>query len=179
MILKTSNIKTDFVSSGYPENRSNFYRNVKTKDGMELEPDSEGEETVYSSGNSREQINIPGRKGKFQTGETIHTKYSNRPVKLEDVCLAQFFTSYVSCQGPGKNIKFDDGCSTTEGSILQFGTKTKLPKYIELQSSKFMRLRISPIVMRIHSSKKKKENEVLYAELLLFYPWRNEERTVC
>mgnify|MGYP001223927759 CR=1 FL=1 len=38
-----------------------------------------------------------------------------------------------------------------------------------------MRLRISPIVMRIHSSKKKKENEVLYAELLLFYPWRNEE----
>ena len=86
---------------------------VKTKDGMELEPDSAGEETVYSSGNSREQINIPGRRGKFQTGETIHIKYSNRPVKLEDACLAQFFTSYVSCQRPGKNIKFDDGCSTT------------------------------------------------------------------
>ena len=175
MNLKASNIKTDFVSSGYPENRSNFYRNVKNKDGMDLESDGENEEPVYSSGNSREHFNIPGRKGKFQTGETIHTKYSNRPVKLEDVCLAQFFTSYVSCQRPGKKIKFDEGCSTAEGSILQFGTKTKLPKYIELQSNKFMRLRISPIIMRIHSSKKKKEDEVLYAELLLFYPWRNEE----
>ena len=142
---------------------------------MDLESDGENEEPVYSSGNSREHFNIPGRKGKFQTGETIHTKYSNRPVKLEDVCLAQFFTSYVSCQRPGKKIKFDEGCSTAEGSILQFGTKTKLPKYIELQSNKFMRLRISPIIMRIHSSKKKKEDEVLYAELLLFYPWRNEE----
>ena len=88
---------------------------------MDLDSDGENEEPVYSSGNSREQFNIPGRKGKFQTGETIHTKYSNRPVKLEDVCLAQFFTFYVSCQRSRKKIKFDENCSTTLESGIDVG----------------------------------------------------------
>ena len=40
-------------------------------------------------------------------------QFTQNTVKLEDVCLAQFFSSYVSCQRPGKKIKFDDNCSTT------------------------------------------------------------------
>ena len=38
-----------------------------------------------------------------------------------------------------------------------------------------MRLRIAPCIMRTHSSKKKKGDEGLYAELLLFFPWRDEK----
>ena len=37
-----------------------------------------------------------------------------------------------------------------------------------------MRLRSSPSILRIHSSKKKKGEESTYSELLLFYPWRKE-----
>ena len=47
-------------------------------------------------------------------------------------------------------------------------------KYIELANGSFMRLRGLPSILRIHSSKKKKGDEGLYAELLLFSPWRNE-----
>ena len=38
-----------------------------------------------------------------------------------------------------------------------------------------MRLRDTPYILRIHSSKKKQGHEEYYAELLLFYPYRNEE----
>ena len=37
-----------------------------------------------------------------------------------------------------------------------------------------MRLRVSPSILRIHSSKKKGGNKGFYAELLLYCPWRNE-----
>ena len=40
-----------------------------------------------------------------------------------------------------------------------------------------MRLRKFPSILRIHSSKKKKDkNEGLYSELLLFLPWRSEAK---
>ena len=45
-----------------------------------------------------------------------------------------------------------------------------------------MNLRKFPSILRIHSSKKKKdEDEGIYSELLLFYPWRSEVklRTNC
>ena len=54
------------------------------------------------------------------------------------------------------------------GLIKQFGTDKKLPKYIEVNRGGFMRLRVSPSILRIHSSKKRKGNEGFYAELLLY-----------
>ena len=39
-----------------------------------------------------------------------------------------------------------------------------------------MKLRNSPCILRIHSSKKKKEEEGIYAELLLYFPWRSEKK---
>ena len=38
-----------------------------------------------------------------------------------------------------------------------------------------MKLRTMPRVLRIHKSSKKRGFEEVYSELLLFYPWRNEE----
>ena len=37
-----------------------------------------------------------------------------------------------------------------------------------------MNLETRPIILRIHSSKKKKGDESLYSELLLFFHWRDE-----
>ena len=54
----------------------------------------------------REQIEIEGRSGKFEMVDTIHTKYSNRPDILENVCLAQFASSYKTCSKPNKNFSF-------------------------------------------------------------------------
>ena len=38
-----------------------------------------------------------------------------------------------------------------------------------------MRLGTLPLILRIHSSKKKKENEGIFSELLLFSPWTDEQ----
>ena len=57
----------------------------------------------------------------------------------------------------------------------QAGTNKYLPKYIELNSGGFMRLRGSPTILRIHSSNKKKGDEGIYSELLLFFHWRDEK----
>ena len=174
MNLKHSNTKSLFVSSGYPENRSNLYRKVGDDDHEQLESEGEDQSTTNFK-SSKELFSIPGRKGKFQATDTIHKKYSNRPVKLEDLCLAQFAVSYDSCVKPAKNVTFLNGSSKIKGTLQHFGTKKNLPKFICLNTGSFMRLRESQSILRIHSSKKKKGDESMYAELLLFLPWRNED----
>ena len=173
--LKSSNTKTTFVASGFEENRSKFCRKVQEEGDDDFEYNSDGEEIPSSSENGKELFNLPGRKGKFQITDTIHNKYSNRPDKLETICLAQFATSYEACAKPGKNFELVDGISSIDGTLMEYGTENKLPKYIQLKSGGYMRLRIAPCIMRIHSSKKKKGDEGLYAELLLFFPWRDEK----
>ena len=58
-----------------------------------------------------------------------------------------------------------------------FGSDVSLPMFITLNNptSTTMKLRNTPKVLRVHKSHKKKGYEELYSELLLFYPWRNEE----
>ena len=58
--------------------------------------------------------------------------------------------------------------------MKKFGSDELLPKFIRLSSGKFMVLRLRPIILRIHSSKKKEAHESIYSELLLYYPWRSE-----
>ena len=50
-----------------------------------------------------------------------------------------------------------------------------MPKYIKLEESgTYMALKTRPVVLRIHSSKKKEYLEGIYSELLLYLPWRKE-----
>ena len=58
--------------------------------------------------------------------------------------------------------------------MKKFGKSELLPKFIRLSSGQFMVLRLRPIILRIHSSKKKEVHEGIYSELLLYYPWRSE-----
>ena len=96
---------------------------------------------------------------------------------MENVCLAQFSTSFESCKKPQKAIFNDDGVSIEKGDIKMYGFDDPLPKAIQLKSGGYMSLRKFPSIMRIHSSKKKKnENEGIYSEILLFLPWRSEVR---
>ena len=106
--------------------------------------------------------------------EPVHKKYSERPKSLKDMCLAQFATSYRSVNAVPEDIDWKDGASIKEGSMLKFGSNEPLPKFIKLSSGGYMVLRIRPIVLRIHSSKKKEAHEGIYSELLLYLPWRKE-----
>ena len=202
MNLKKSNVKSKFVATGYHENRYNFYQKIKNENYPDSDPDSDSDQETDTdtdtetedeendkavNPNSREKtlkgIDIPGREGKFKKVETVHRKYAKRPDELENVCLAQFGTIYESRKKPKASIVFnDDGASDEKGNIKIYGSDTLLPKFIQLKSGGYMNLRKFPCILRIHSSKKKKdEDEAIYSELLLFYPWRSEVklRTNC
>ena len=160
MNLTSSSVKTTFVSSGYEENRSRMYTKTKHDDDFSLQSDSEydsedGSEDDFESYTiEREKFSIPGREGTFEaSGTTIHEKYQNRPKIIENVCLAQFATSYEPGKKP-KNIVFENGASHLKGQIKQYDNGEAMPKYIILNIGGCMRLRNSPSILRIHSSKK-------------------------
>ena len=208
MRLKDSNVTCIFVPSGFPENRSEFYRRVKEGDVEEVEDSNDviEEEEVEVDENDddpdpsavreedRDQqvcdgqipVEIEGREGKFEKSITMIDRYAARPKYLEQICLAQFATSYTIVYGklPKQAVINNDsnnvdefGCSTLKSTYQNiFGSDVFLPRYIALGNGLgLMRLRLHPSVLRIHPSQKKEGHEQYYADLLLFSSWRDEE----
>ena len=188
--LTASSVKSKFVGTGFQENRSGFYKKVYDDNDGDIddnhdndiasddEDDIEEDDMEMDSGENFEVngcINIPGREGKFKKMAEIHEKYSNRPKHLENMCLAQFATTYDYVKKPAKII-FQEGISQEIGCLEFFGSDTKVPKYIKLNSGGYMQSRNSPFILRIHASKKKKGDEGKYSELLLYFPWRIEKK---
>ncbi len=123
-------------------------------------------------------VQIEGREGKYQKATTLHERYANRPVDLETICLAQFSVSYDVVSKKKKNLTFRDNCSIEKGDMKIIDTDEYLPAQILFSDKKMspMQLRSFRSVLRLHESKKKKEeHEFYYAEMLLFMPWRNEK----
>ena len=166
---KQSNVKTIFVSSGFPQNRAKFLRRCKA------EEECRG-------------ISVDGHEGKFLESEEVHTKYSLRPVYMEGMCLAQMamrFTLVASKEAdkirssgkeptpPAEGLGYEGLLSVATG---QDEDRTRLTDFIELESSKIMRLRKFNAVLRRHKfNPEKDEHEYCYSELLLFSPWRCED----
>ena len=174
--LTASSVQSKFVATGFPENRSGFYRKVNGGDNDEDEDNDDDEmEWEENFEDDGRVISIPGREGKFKKASEIHVKYSNRPNHSERMCLAQFATTYNYSKKPA-NVVFSENVSEEKGCLEIYGTKEKVPKYIRLKKNGYMQARTSPFIMRIHSSKKKKADEGKYSELLLYCPWRNEEK---
>ena len=190
MKLKDSNITCIFVSSGFPENRSCFYRKVSDStdekfhyeeekqeedDDDHDEDENEGEDP-YSTNVLSEQIE--GRAGNYQKSISIIDRYAARPKYLKNMCLAQFATSYTYQKKRPKTAVFDDdGKSEKKSTQKVFNEDTFLPRYIVLKDGLgVMRLRLEPAVLRIHTSKKKEWHEQHYSEMLLFSPWMDEEK---
>ena len=106
--LSHSNVKCLFVATGFPVNRSKFLVRVKDENNFIQKDDEDQEEPDINSN----QIEIPGKEGKFKETTSIHQKYSNRPEYLENMCLAQFSMMYESIPPQSvKKIKFIDGIS--------------------------------------------------------------------
>ena len=175
--LKKSNIASIYLATGYPRNRSSFFKPVVSKEESVDTAKLNGEEQPFDETDESVPVKLEGRQGEFHEVVTIHKKYSQRPKILNDICLAQFATSYTSIKDDRipKETQWLENASEQEGGLLAFGSKNfKLPKYIKLDSGTFMTLRTRPFVLRIHSSKKKEYLEGIYSELLLYFPWRNE-----
>ena len=103
-----------------------------------------------------------------------------RPQSLENMNLAQFATSYVPIKkkeiNEEKEFEGDKDYSRNTGSLKNHITGEELPKYIRLIDGSPMKLRTYPMILRLHASKNKATpHERIYAELLLFWPWRDEE----
>ena len=175
MDLKYSNVKSRFVATGFPENRSDKFIKVQDKeDGYDedyddYESESEVEEDIGEKDmvdrpdsfkkTNQKMYNLPGRQGKFTKVSTVHKKYASPPNCLENICLAQFATMFENCDRPKRDLVFNDGASDEKGKFQGFGSDVLLPKYIEMKTGGFMRQRLFPCILRIHSSKKKKQKD--------------------
>ena len=137
MRLKDSNIACTFVASGFPENRSVFYKkvaedcneetqdhqneNLIENDNEESDNDEEGEENKEdkeeqeneeedeeeTKTQGQETVKIKDREGKFKPAVTIHDRYAARPKYLKDMCLAQFAMSYTYIAKTPKKCVFE------------------------------------------------------------------------
>ena len=182
--LKDSNVTCVFVASGFPENRSVFYRRVKDK--IEGFPGEDADDNFTNEDNENlldwhetNTVTIEGRSGDFKLAITVHDRYIKRSKSLEKICLAQFAIWYVFASKVPQRIVFDDDKNSEELSDEKiFGTDTFLPKYLDMTTFKlcFVRLRTFPAVLRTHASKRKEGHEQFYSELVLYTSWRNEEQ---
>jgi hypothetical protein len=120
--MKVSNITCIFVVSGFPKNRSLFYRRVKDDDEdadgnelgeEEMEDDEEDEEFEDIQPPEAKRVKIEGRPGTYTVSISVIDRYVARPQHLDDMCLGQFAICYIYAPKVPKRIIFnDDGCST-------------------------------------------------------------------
>ena len=205
--LTESNIACVFVATGFPENRSLFFKKVsdedlnpknKEDDAMDIDAvleefvdyysDNEDEldgENEEEEGAHLDNIKLADRPGTYKQAITVHERYAVRPERLKFMCLAQFATLYTKASRVKKDTVFDDdNCSESTSEHIIFKDKgegesnaRRLPRYLDLRKHKlgYMRIRNHAAILRMHSSKKKEGAEECYAELLLYYPWRDED----
>ena len=180
--LKGSNIKTLFLTSGFPENRRTYLRQIP-------------EDEVQSDG-----IQVEGREGDFQLPTSKVHIYNMRPKdsnsihscgQLEKLCFAEFSMKYdriaiknVPKQKYGEELIYDEEGKIESGILYEKSEEGKtiqgLPKYFffcENDKRNYFKLRANPYVLRIYSGKRKDHIEESYSELLLFTSWRNEQET--
>ncbi len=182
--LRDSNVKTVFVASGFPENRSFFYRKVDennpepiVNENADQQSDDENEDLQFSNG---KPCMIEGRQGTYQSSVSVNDRYACRPEVLETMCLAQFATIYTYTQKIPKDVTFDPTgkCMRPqdESDKVIFNSEISLPKYVSLEDAALgnLRLRLYPAVLRFHNSSKKEGHEKQYSELVLFSHWRDE-----
>ena len=171
--LSESNLKCVFVATGFPENRSNLVKPLKDKLA-----DDDIEDEELSKGN----IEIEGSEKTFRRVTPIHVKYAARPKTLEHICLAQFAISYdMMTHRESSKQKFVDGSGDISTDMIVSwhpSLETGLPEHIKLENDMgCMKLRSKRAVLRIHKIKEDKNpHEYYYSQLLLFWPWREEEK---
>ena len=74
--LKKSSTACIFLATGYPKNRSTFFKPAKSSEQLSEAENVNNEEQQNFEEVKDGQITIDGREGRYQEVETIHNKYS-------------------------------------------------------------------------------------------------------
>ena len=116
--MKQSNIATEFIQTGFKENRSVKYNCIDPEGNSPHE-----ESSVNDEGNDEEidqqgeTVHIAGKAGKYKQSRPVHDRYQQRPDCVEEMCLAQFASHYTFA---GKRVPesavFDDSGASQETS---------------------------------------------------------------
>ena len=197
--LTESNVSCLFVSTGFPEKRSQFLKKVND-DGPTMEEDvpnvDEDEPQVDEDGIEppmEKQLNfikVPNNKNKYVLQQSIHDKYSIRPNELEAMCFAQFCMLYETISKSlikNKDFMGDASVELDEDRKIVSPNpdeRKALPKYIRIisqdpQDSRgpaYMKLRQKhPLILRYKKYCEETDaHQFYYSQTLLFIPWRNE-----
>ena len=97
--LTESNLRVEFLHTGFPENRCKFLKSVPE------------DEVQYYDRN--ELTTVEGREGYFLAKPSVIEKYMRRPAALEKMCLMQFVKVYdgMPASAVPKGVKFENGVS--------------------------------------------------------------------
>jgi len=134
--MKDSNIACIFVTTGFPKNRSVFYKRVKENPAEEIEDEELDEHEINEEETVEEPatyktVKIDGKDGTYTEAITIIDRYKERPGHLEDLCLGQFAISYVYTTRVPKETTFDeDGCSNEFSNEEIFQVEVSLICYL-------------------------------------------------
>ena len=174
--LVDSDIKTTFVATGFPNNRSRFLRRLcEENDEGDDHDDNDDLENIEIS--DTKIVQIPGSDQKYINPPTVHERYAARPDSLEHICLAQFAIWYVPVPKRAKLPK-DMNAESLEMIICpHLETPTFMPTFIQLKKPELgnMRLRAFPAVLRMHKFKEAQNaHEFFFSELCLYFHWRDE-----
>ena len=152
---KQSNIKTVFISSGFPQNRSRFLRKCK--------PDEEFHKNAF---------NVDKHEGKFTLPEICLTQFTLRYNDVSPETKKKILESDRIPTSPTA----EQGYKGTLTIVTDEEEDTlDLQDFIELQNGRVMTLRRFDTVIRRHKFDFRKDpHEYFYSELLLFYPWIDE-----
>ena len=149
--MRSSNIDVVHIPTGVKENRTRMLKEQSVIDMMD--PD---DTNVYKT--------------------NMLEKYANRPDSLEEMCYADFATSYISNNALESQVESEDIQNytvpvnatedVTEAKSQVISLKNKMGK---------MKKRSRPCVMRYHKISKMKDSEQYYMTLLqLYLSWRSE-----
>ena len=73
-----------------------FFRPAQSEESSSNLENADGDDEPKFVDNESGTVNSEGKKGKLKEVATIHQKYSEHPKSMDNVCLAQFATSYHS-----------------------------------------------------------------------------------
>ena len=183
--LKESNVDTEFIQTGFKQNRSKFLKKL-TDDELNY---------------CKVVVQVSGRDGYYTEKPSLLDKYMRRDFSVHpdvhDITYLQFGKRYVATRtGPKddkdfKPLVFDKHSMSSKenhcdldfivtDNFLSLDKPKLLPKFIkinnpELGEPAFMKLR-SPMVARFHKfSKRKNTHEFYYSELQLYRPFTSED----
>ena len=151
--LRLSNIDVMYIPTGLKKNRTRMLKSQAVLEFMDAE-----DTNAYAL--------------------NLLDKYENRPDELEQMCLADFCTNYISTKA--RQATPEDIESYTEavsGINDENHDETQCKTNIIVLKDEMgkMRKRIRPCVMRFHKVSKMKSPEEFYLRVLqLYMPWRSE-----